>query len=106
MGVQSVLPGRTLWHSDIDPGACQVLAHRWPDVPNLGDVTCVDWSKVAPVDVITGGYPCQPFSHAGKRAGTNDERHLWPYVAGAIAVLRPGLCVLENVRGHLSLGFD
>lgn len=50
--------------------------------------------------------PCQPFSTAGKRKGTDDERHLWPYVRDAIRALRPRLVVLENVRGHLSLGFD
>ena len=50
--------------------------------------------------------PCQPFSTAGKRKGTKDERHLWPYVRDAIRALRPRLVVLENVRGHLTLGFD
>ena len=106
LGVRSVLGGTVAWHSDIDPGACMILAHHWPDVPNLGDITQVDWSTVEPVDVITGGYPCQPFSAAGQRRGVEDDRHLWPYVAEGIAALRPSLCVFENVRGHLSLGYD
>ena len=94
------------WHCEVDTAASKVLAHHWPDVPNLGDVTTVDWSAIEPVDVLTGGYPCQPFSAAGKRKGTNDERHLWPYVRKAIRHLRPRFTLLENVAGHRSLGFD
>ena len=105
LAVQAVSGGQLAWYSEIEPAACTVLAAHYPDVPNLGDITAVDWSAVEPVDVITGGYPCQPFSHAGKRKGTNDERHLWPYVRDAIRVLQPRLTVLENVRGHLTLGF-
>ncbi|WP_141695370.1 DNA cytosine methyltransferase, partial [Klebsiella pneumoniae] len=52
------------------------------------------------------GSPCQPFSHAGQRKGTNDERHIWPYVREAIRRVRPRYTVLENVAGHRSLGFD
>jgi DNA (cytosine-5)-methyltransferase 1 len=106
IAVQSVLGGELAWYSEIEPAACKVLAAHHPGVPNLGDITAVDWADVELVDVLTGGYPCQPFSHAGKRKGTNDERHLWPYVRDAIRVLRPRLTVLENVRGHLTLGFD
>lgn len=106
LGVQAVLGGHTVWVSDVDKGANKILAHRYPDVPNLGDMTTVDWAAVEPVDVLTAGYPCQPFSHAGRRKGTNDERHLWPYVREAVRVLRPRLTLLENVAGHRSLGFD
>jgi DNA (cytosine-5)-methyltransferase 1 len=74
-------------------------------VPNLGDIKTVNWADVPPVDILTGGYPCQPFSHAGSRKGKEDERHLWPYVRDAIAALRPMVTVLENVDGHRSLGF-
>jgi DNA (cytosine-5)-methyltransferase 1 len=69
MAVENVLGTETAWVSDIDKGACKILAHRYPDVPNLGDITAVDWSTVEPVDVITGGSPCQDLSHAGKRSG-------------------------------------
>lgn len=93
------------WHAETDPAAATVLERHWPTVPNLGDVTRVDWSEVTPVDIITAGYPCQPFSLAGKRNGASDHRHLWPCVADAVRVLRPRLVVLENVAGHLSLGF-
>jgi DNA (cytosine-5)-methyltransferase 1 len=93
------------WQSEIHSYACRVLAKHWPDVPNLGDITTIDWSQVEPVDIICGGYPCQPFSLAGVRRGGNDARHLWPYVLDAIRHLRPRYALLENVSGHLSLGF-
>jgi DNA (cytosine-5)-methyltransferase 1 len=97
--------GDLVWYSEIEPAACKVMEAHHPGVPNLGDITKVDWSAVEPVDVITGGYPCQPFSTAGNRKGKNDERHLWPYVRDAIGAIRPRYAVLENVRGHLTLGF-
>ena len=92
------------WQSEIDPYACKVLKKHWPDTPNLGDIKQIDWSTVEPVDLIAGGYPCQPFSTAGKRQGENDPRHLWPYFRNAIGAIRPRYALLENVRGHLSMG--
>ena len=56
------------------------------------------------VDILTGGYPCQPFSAAGKRAGKDDPRHLWPWIADGIRILRPRMCFFENVEGHITLG--
>lgn len=106
MGVQQVLGGKVAWHCEKDKNASLILAHHWPEVPNLGDITTIDWHSVPRVDILTAGYPCQPFSLAGKRAGTDDARHIWPHIAQAIGVLRPHYVVLENVRGHLSLGFD
>jgi DNA (cytosine-5)-methyltransferase 1 len=58
------------------------------------------------VDILTGGYPCQPFSAAGKRQGADDPRHLWPYIARGIRILEPRLCFFENVEGHISLGLS
>lgn len=92
------------WQSEIDPYASKVLAKHWPQLPNHGDIKRIDWGAVEPVDVICGGYPCQPFSTAGKRQGEDDPRHLWPWVRDAISALRPRYAILENVRGHLSLG--
>ncbi len=106
LAVQRVYGGEVVWYSEIDKHACTVLAARHPGVLNLGDITAVDWATVPPIDILTGGYPCQPFSHAGQRKGTNDERHLWPYVRDAIVALRPVVTVLENVDGHRSLGLD
>jgi len=56
------------------------------------------------IDVLTGGYPCQPFSAAGKRQGTEDPRHLWPFIYDHIRTIRPVRCFFENVEGHISLG--
>lgn len=103
---RQVFGGRVAWVADPDPGAAAILAHHWPDVPNLGDITTVNWHKVEPVDVLVGGYPCQPFSTAGKRKGNKDARHIWPFVARALGVLRPRYAVFENVANHLRLGFD
>jgi DNA (cytosine-5)-methyltransferase 1 len=94
-----------IWQSEIDPYASRVLAKHWPDVPNLGDITKIDWSTVERPDLICGGYPCQPFSLAGVRRGEGDPRHLWPHFADALRHLRPRYALLENVPGHLSLGF-
>ncbi|MEU6925485.1 DNA cytosine methyltransferase [Streptomyces sp. NPDC046631] len=106
MGVEAVFDGTTAWVSDIDPGANQILAHHWPDVPNLGDLTTTDWSAVEPVDIVCGGYPCQPVSLAGQLKGTADARWIWPHIARALGVLRPRYAVFENVGNHLRLGFD
>lgn len=105
MAVQQYFGGELAWYSEIEPAACTILEAHHPGVPNLGDITKVDWGDVEPIDILTGGYPCQPFSQAGQRKGKDDERHLWPFVAVAIDALRPRFVVLENVRGHLSLGF-
>lgn len=105
LAVEEVTAARTVWHSEIGPSA-RILAEHWPGVPNLGDLTQIDWFAVEPIEIITAGYPCQPFSHAGARRGTNDDRHLWPHIADAIRVLRPRFVVLENVDGHRSLGLD
>jgi DNA (cytosine-5)-methyltransferase 1 len=90
---------RTAWFSEIDPFASRVLAHHWPDVPNYGDITRIDWATVEPVDILTAGFPCQPHSLAGKRAGSNDDRDLFDEIIRCAGVLRPRTIVLENVPG-------
>jgi DNA (cytosine-5)-methyltransferase 1 len=95
---------RVIWQSEIDLYSSRVLAKHWPDVPNYGDIKEIDWRTITRPDVICGGYPCQPFSTAGNRQGRQDPRHLWPWVLDAISELRPRYVILENVRGHLSLG--
>jgi DNA (cytosine-5)-methyltransferase 1 len=78
MAVQQVLRGTVAWHCQYDPDdkfqyAAQILAHHWPDVPNHGDITTVDYSTVEPVDVLTAGFPCQDVSLAGRRIGLHGD---------------------------------
>lgn len=104
MAVGAYYNAETVWMSDLDKYASKVIEERW-GLPNLGDLKTVDWSAVEPIDILTAGYPCQPFSNAGQRKGLNDERHIWPYIKDIISQLRPNRVILENVRGHLTLGF-
>lgn len=90
--------------AEFDDRAAAVFSRHHPDVPNLGDITTLDWSAHH-ADVLTAGYPCQPFSNAGLRRGVDDPRHLWPHIARGIDALRPGLVILENVSAHLRRGF-
>ena len=104
MAVEAYFDAETIWVSEIDKYASQIIqAHS--DLPNLGDLKKINWDEVEPIDILTAGYPCQPFSSAGQRKGSKDERHLWPYIKDIIGKLRPSIVILENVRGHLSLGF-
>jgi len=105
MAVQQISKAELAWVSDIEPASCQVLQAHHPATPNLGDITVIDWGNIEYVDILTAGYPCQPFSTAGQRKGATDERHLWPYVKTAIGEMGPKFVFLENVRGHLTLGF-
>jgi DNA (cytosine-5)-methyltransferase 1 len=102
--VEHVFGGEVVWHCEQDKAASKVLAHHWPSVPNLGDITAVDWTAVEPVDVLCGGFPCQDVSAAGKRAGIKDGTRsgLWAVFADAIDTLRPSIVIIENVRGLLS----
>ncbi|MBK1785148.1 DNA cytosine methyltransferase [Prauserella sp. ASG 168] len=104
MAAAAVLGCEPAWFCEVDPAASAVLAHHWPSTPNLADITTVDWSSVAPVDVLTGGFPCQDLSTAGRRAGLapGTRSGLWSHMAHAIGVLRPRLVIAENVRGLLS----
>ena len=104
MAVEAYFNAETIWMCDNDKYASVVIKERW-NLPNLGDLKAVDWSTVEPIDILTAGYPCQPFSHAGQRKGKNDERHIWPEIKTIISKLQPKLAILENVRGHLTLGF-
>jgi len=104
MAVEEYFGAETVWVSDIDKYASQVIELRL-NKPNLGDLKKIDWANVEPIDILTAGYPCQPFSQAGNRKGTEDARHIWPNIKEGISILRPRYVILENVRGHLSLGF-
>ena len=84
----------------------QVLAKHWPDVPCFDDVRALKGEDVGAIDLISGGYPCQPFSLAGKREGQNDDRHLWPEMHRLVATIRPRWVIAENVAGHINMGLD
>ena len=106
MGVAMALDpdARVAWTSDVEPGPCKLAEVRWPDTPNLGDITKIDWADVEPVDIICGGSPCQDLSLAGKRAGmaSGTRSGLWESMAAAVETIRPRLVVWENVLGALS----
>jgi DNA (cytosine-5)-methyltransferase 1 len=106
MAVEQVFGGHTVWQCEMDKAASKVLAYRWGwrDVPNLGDITKVEWYEVPEIDVLCGGFPCQDVSAAGKRAGIQDNTRsgLWAVFADIIDILRPPIVVIENVRGLLS----
>jgi len=87
---------------------CQaVLKHHWPEVPVLGDITDVRGSDLPTrPNVICGGFPCQPFSQAGKQQAQDDARHLWPEMFRLIRECRPTWVVGENVAGLIRLGLD
>lgn len=104
LAVSQVFGARTAWVAEFEDAPSQVLAQRFPGVPNLGDVTTVQWDKVEPVDIIAGGSPCQDVSAAGKRLGMVEgtRSNLWVAQREAIAVIRPKWVVWENVRGAIS----
>ena len=104
MAVEAYYEAETVWVSEFDKYASKVIEARI-NKPNLGNLKVINWAELEPIDILTAGYPCQPFSTAGLRKGVEDERHLWPYIKTAISTLRPSYVILENVRGHFGLGF-
>src|SRR5262249_8443315 len=98
---------KTVAFCEIDPYCRKVLAKQWPGVKIHENIKQLDGSQYdGAVDLICGGYPCQPFSVAGKQQGEKDPRHLWPEMYRIIRPARPRWVVAENVRGHIRLGFD
>ena len=88
-----------------------VLKKHWPDVPVYKDVRELTYERlkedgIADISVLCGGYPCQPFSVAGKQRGQEDDRHLWPEMYRLIKTVRPRWVIAENVAGHITLGLD
>jgi DNA (cytosine-5)-methyltransferase 1 len=96
---------------DIEPWSRKILAKHWSDVPIEEDVKVLanEPERIPELgrdSILTAGYPCQPFSQAGKRRGAEDDRHIWPYIRQIVAHKRPTWCVFENVYGHVSMGLD
>ena len=104
MAVETFFDAEMVWCAENDKYASKVIEARF-NKPNLGDIKQINWASIESIDILTAGYPCQPFSHAGQRKGENDKRHIWPDILKGISILRPKFIILENVKGHLSLGF-
>lgn len=97
----------TVAFCEIEPFCQSVLKKHWPEVPIIEDVRNAElFDSVGDVDIITGGYPCQPFSVAGRQKGADDERHLWPAMFELIKRKRPSWVIGENVGGHVNMGLD
>ncbi len=113
LGLHIAMPGyRTICYVERDAYAAATLVARMEDkaldqAPVWDDLTSFDgkpWRGL--VDIVHGGYPCQPFSVAGRKLGDKDPRHLWPHIRRIVAEIDPPLCFFENVGGHLRLGFE
>lgn len=92
-----------IFHCEINPFGQKVLSYYWPNSIQYHDITKTDFSiHRGTIDVLTGGFPCQPYSQAGKRLGKEDERHLWPEMLRAIREIQPRWVVGENVRGLIT----
>ena len=96
----------TVAFCEIDDFACKVLNKNFPNVPIHRDIRELDGEQYARIDIITGGYPCQPFSVAGSQKAENDNRHLWPEMRRIVAQAKPTWLICENVYGHVALGLD
>jgi len=104
LAVSKVTGAEVAWHCEWEDAPSAILEKNFPGIPNYKDVTKVDFSTVEQVDILTGGFPCQDLSLAGKRAGLEDGTRsgLWSEFARAIETIKPKLVVIENVRGLLS----
>jgi len=101
----------TVAFCEIDQFCQKVLKKHWPDVPIFPDIKkltkeVLDAEGIGRIDIVAGGYPCQPFSTAGKRKGSIDDRYLWPEMFRIVSELRPTWVIGENVAGHILLGID
>lgn len=103
LGLEATGGFQTIGFSEIDPWCCAVLKKHRPKVKNYGPVESIP--KVG-CDILTGGFPCQPFSQAGEQRGAKDDRHLWPAMFHVIKTSRPTWCVCENVPGIIGMELD
>ena len=115
LGLESAGLVETVAFCDFDKYCKKILNKNWPQVPVYDNVKELNYDRLKSdgiisgekgIDIITGGYPCQPFSVAGKQKGEDDPRHVWPEMFRLIQELRPSWVIGENVAGHIKLGLD
>ena len=111
LGLEEIGLVETVAFCDFDKYCQQVLKKHWPNVPIFSDIKELTYEKlkangINKIDIITGGYPCQPFSVAGRKKGEEDPRHVWPEYFRLIKELKPTWVIGENVSGHIKLGLD
>ena len=111
LGLEATRRIKTVAFCEIDKYCTKVLNKNWPGVPVYNDIRELTYDRlktdeIGPIDIITGGYPCQPFSIAGSKKGVEDPRHLWPEYFRLIKECRPTWIIGENVSGHIKLGLD
>ena len=111
LGLEATGEFETVAFCDYDPFCQKVLRKHWENVPIYGDIKELTYEKLKAnginnIDIITGGYPCQPFSVAGNKKGEQDPRHLWPEYFRLVQECRPTWVIGENVGGHIKLGLD
>ena len=111
LGLEATGGFETVAFCDIEKYCLEILEKRYPGVPRYTNIKelnhdTIKTDGVFPIDIITGGYPCQPFSVAGRKKGEKDPRHLWPEMFRLVQELRPSWVIGENVSGHIKLGLD
>ena len=111
LGLEATGGFETVAFCDIEEFPRKVLQKHWPHVKQYKDIKELNYEQLkadglVPIDIITGGYPCQPFSVAGRKKGEEDPRHLWPEYFRLVKELRPTWVIGENVGGHIKLGLD
>jgi DNA (cytosine-5)-methyltransferase 1 len=94
------------WQVEIDPWCRRVLTKHWPDIPKFSDIRELTGKELVPVDLIAGGFPCQPVSVAGRGRAQADERWLWPELLRIVRSIRPSWVLVENVPGLFNRGFE
>ena len=102
LGLERAGPFRTVAFCEQDTYAQRVLKKHWPEVPIYDDVRTIDTDGLGRIDLICGGFPCQPWSVAGQQRGAEDDRDLWPSMVALIEDLRPQWVIGENVRGFIN----
>ena len=111
LGLEATGGFETVAFCDIEKFSRKVLKQHWPNIKQYKDIKELTYEQIkedtlAPIDIITGGYPCQPFSVAGSQRGEKDKRHLWPDMFRIVKECKPTWVIGENVSGHIKLGLD